>query len=383
MNLQTRSHISSLWDQFLVLPKPLRRLSLLLLDYQRQRKLRNLRTPAQLTLFVTNRCNARCEHCFYAGELFKGHELTISQYERFFSSLMTPLDSILLTGGEPFMRQDLPEICRLFALQARRKKIVIPTNGSRTDRILSQLSQILAIPGLELEMQISLDGFKETHDAIRKVPGLFEEAITTVRKISEMHPQIRLAFMTTLWEKNVREAVDLAKWVKDQVGIGHKFQLVRLAGKGVYGVPSSWMETISSKEEALGSPSLPELGHLMTKLQEVLPPSGLFDHIQWLKNQYAMNMLTEGTRALHCCAGVLDAVIYPDGQVAICEMTRSFGLLEDYGFDFNRLWHSPEAREARQLPNKCFCIHSCNLLRSIPFDRKSLKILAGLESGKG
>lgn len=371
--------MTSAWALFLTLPRPLRLLALSILYRQRQKKLRRLDTPAQLTLFVTNRCNARCEHCFYAGELFKGDELSVSQYERIFSSLPTPLDSVLLTGGEPFLRQDLPEICMLIALQARRKKMVIPTNGSRTEKILLQLSKILSIPGIELEIQISLDGFKDTHDAVRKVPGLFEEAITTARNIVKEHPEVRLAFMTTLWEKNYREAFDLANWVKDHVGIKHKFQLVRLSGKGVYGVPPSWMETLSSQEEALGMPPLQDLKTLQIKLRELLPPVDLFEQLQWLKNKYAFQLLAEGERQLHCQAGKLDAVIYPDGKVAICEMTRPFGSLLDYDFDFNKLWHSPKAREAMQLPNKCFCIHSCNLLRSIPFDWKSLKILAGLD----
>lgn len=346
---------------------------------QRQWKLRSLKTPAQLTLFVTNRCNARCEHCFYAGELFKGAELTLSELERLFSSLITPLESVLITGGEPFIRQDLFEICKLVSARARRRKIVIPTNGSLTERVLAQVSRIVTIAGIELEMQISLDGFEETHDAIRKVPGLFNEAIRTAKMIHQDYPQVRLNFMTTLWEKNYREALDLADWVKEHTGIGHKFQLVRVAGKGVYGVPLPWMEELSSKEEALGLPPLAELRELLARIKNLFSPGDLFDQMQELKNEYALNILAEGRPQIRCQAGTLDAVIYPDGRVAICEMTRPIGSLSEYEFDFNRLWNSSKALEARRLPQRCFCLHSCNLLRSIPFDRQSLKILAGLE----
>ncbi|MBA4393223.1 MAG: hypothetical protein C0407_06695 [Desulfobacca sp.] len=381
--LRKRSAISSAWIRFLALPKPVRQAGLWLIQALRQRKLKSLKTPSQLTLFITNRCNARCEHCFYAGELFKGHELTLPQYEQFFSSLITPLESVLITGGEPFIRQDLYEICVLATARAKRRKIVIPTNGSQTERILAQIDRVLTIQEIELEMQISLDGFEQTHDAIRKVPGLFNEVIRTAKMIHQDYPQIRLNFMTTLWEKNYREAFELARWVKGQVGIGHKFQLIRVSGQGVYGVPSDWMEELSSKEENLGMPPLSELLEFFERIKNVFPPTDLFDQMQWLKNEYALHILAARKPQLRCQAGTLDAVIYPDGQAAICEMTRPFGALSEYGFDFDRLWNSSKALEARQLPKKCFCIHSCNLLRSIPFDRKSLKILAGLESGKG
>jgi MoaA/NifB/PqqE/SkfB family radical SAM enzyme len=335
-------------------------------------------TPVQFTLFITNRCNARCEHCFYAGELFKGHELTLSQYEQFFTSLITPLESLLITGGEPFIREDLFDICCLATHKAKRRKIVIPTNGSRTERILSQISRLMTIPGIELEMQISLDGFEQTHDSIRKIPGLFNEAVKTAGTIQAAYPQIRLNFMTSLWEKNFKEALELAGWVKEHMGIGHKFQLVRVSGKGVYGVPRKWMEELSSKEENLGMPPLLELREFFERIKHILPPNDLFERMQVLKNEFALNILADKQPQLRCRAGTLDAVIYPDGQVAICEMTRSFASLLDYGLDFKALWQSPQAKEARLFPDRCFCIHSCNLLRSIPFDWKSLQILAEL-----
>jgi len=381
LNLRKRSTLALFWSLFSALPVPLRRGGISLLYDRRQKKLGALKTPSQLTLFITNRCNARCEHCFYAGELFKGHELTLIEYERLFSTLISPLESVLITGGEPFIRRDLLEIVKLAMTRAGRKKIVIPTNGSQTERILDSVSRLLALPDIELEMQVSLDGFEATHDRIRKVPGLFKEAVRTAQRIHQEFSRVRLNFMTTLWEKNYQEAFDLAQWVKTHTAIGHKFQLVRVSGKGVYGVPPDWLEELSSKEEALGLPPLSELRQLFERIKSLSPESDLFDLLQGLKNEYALNILTDQRPQIRCQAGTLDAVIYPDGRTAICEMTKPFGSLAETDFNFEKLWNSQQARTARQLPNKCFCIHSCNLLRSIPFDRKSLQDLAGLKPG--
>jgi MoaA/NifB/PqqE/SkfB family radical SAM enzyme len=304
--------------------------------------------------------------------------LSLEHYERISSSLINPLETVLITGGEPFLRSDLPGICKIFMARAKRKKIVIPTNGLFTERILSHIADLVSNDRIELEIQVSLDGFKETHDAIRQVPGIFDQAITTAREIAKAYPGIGLYFMTTLWERNFKEALPLKRWVEEETGVAHKFQLVRVSGKGVYGVPEPWMAELSSKEEALGMPPLEEIKKFLDHLKTPGQYQDLYDHLQQLKNEYALNILTEAKPQLKCHAGLLDAVIYPEGRVAICEMTRTFAHLSDFDYNFNKLWNAPAAMEARRLPDRCFCIHSCNLLRSIPFDLHSLKVLAGV-----
>ena len=82
----------------------------------RQNALQKLKTPKVLTFFITKRCNARCKHCFYWKELnnLKKEEMTLSQIKTFVKSLKHPLASVLLTGGEPFLREDLLQICQIF-----------------------------------------------------------------------------------------------------------------------------------------------------------------------------------------------------------------------------------------------------------------------------
>jgi molybdenum cofactor biosynthesis enzyme MoaA len=73
------------------------------------------RMPIYLLMFVTNRCAARCEHCFYWSELNTKikEELTVAEFDKLAQSI-GPMLQITFTGGSPELRKDLPEIVESF-----------------------------------------------------------------------------------------------------------------------------------------------------------------------------------------------------------------------------------------------------------------------------
>jgi len=81
--------------------------------------LRSFLDPRQvgyLIFYVTNRCNFRCEFCFYYAEIEKGrkpNELSLDEIDQLTRKL-GPLLQLSLTGGEPFLRKDLDEITHMF-----------------------------------------------------------------------------------------------------------------------------------------------------------------------------------------------------------------------------------------------------------------------------
>jgi molybdenum cofactor biosynthesis enzyme MoaA len=92
--------------------------------YQRATSLKRLMTPGvqmpvYLLMFVTNRCNARCEHCFYWSELNTKvkEEMSVSEFEQLAKSL-GPMLQVTFTGGSPELRKDLPDIVEQFYRRA-------------------------------------------------------------------------------------------------------------------------------------------------------------------------------------------------------------------------------------------------------------------------
>ena len=90
--------------------------------------------PVSLIQFVTEKCNAKCPHCFVDFSKMK-HELTLEAIEKIALTSGNCLRNIALTGGEPFIREDLFEIADIWYKNSKTRTISITTNGSMPDRI--------------------------------------------------------------------------------------------------------------------------------------------------------------------------------------------------------------------------------------------------------
>jgi glycosyltransferase involved in cell wall biosynthesis/MoaA/NifB/PqqE/SkfB family radical SAM enzyme len=143
--------------------------------------------PRQLILFVTNRCQADCDHCFYYEKLnTPGRELDQTDYENL-SRDLGEVDKIYLSGGEPFLHRGLHRIASVFYRRNRLHALSIPTNGYATDLIVRETRAILRhCPTLKLNLNVSLDGRPEDHDRLRKLPGSYQRAAATIRRLGEL-----------------------------------------------------------------------------------------------------------------------------------------------------------------------------------------------------
>ena len=75
-------------------------------------------SPVLLNILVTSVCDMRCTHCFFTDELDdrprKKLQMKTHEIERISETLGGNLGVLILAGGEPFTRKDLPEIARAF-----------------------------------------------------------------------------------------------------------------------------------------------------------------------------------------------------------------------------------------------------------------------------
>src|SRR6202046_221682 len=75
-------------------------------------------SPALLNILVTSVCDMRCTHCFFTEELDdvprKKLQMSTREIERISETICDNLGSLILAGGEPFTRKDLPEIVHAF-----------------------------------------------------------------------------------------------------------------------------------------------------------------------------------------------------------------------------------------------------------------------------
>ena len=321
-----------------------------------------------LIFFVTGQCNARCHHCFYWDHLGPTHAgLPLDKIEAIAAN-MPEFRTLLLSGGEPTLRKDLPELVHIFLRHNRIRTVSIPTNGLQSDRIASLAERVAAIDaGLRVNFNLSIDGFAETHDRIRGVPGNFANSLATIqqlRQIAAHHPNLHVLVNTVICADNHEEVVAFARYVQDEgLADEHYFEIVR-------GDPPD----VRIKE--VPPPALYRIYDEVLAIQERY----LLRSVQHLRGLYRMWRQVEGLGgllyryrtqwAVHsraacwptpCMAGEVIATIDYDGLLRVCELREAGVNLAEYGFDFELARNSPLMRAERAVAKThvCDCTHVC------------------------
>jgi Fe-coproporphyrin III synthase len=128
---------------------------------------------------MTRQCNLHCLHC-YASASAKPSlgELSTEEGFRLIDQLADfDVPSLLFSGGEPLMRQDLFELASYAGQLGLRT--VLSTNGTLIDR---EKAERIREAGFSY-VGISLDGLEGTHDRIRGKSGAFRESIEAIRHL--------------------------------------------------------------------------------------------------------------------------------------------------------------------------------------------------------
>jgi 12,18-didecarboxysiroheme deacetylase len=149
---------------------------------------------------MTKRCNLKCIHCYARaeGEDYKGKELTTEEGKLLIDDLASfGVPVILFSGGEPLLRQDLPELIRYAVIKGLRA--VISTNGTLiTEEKAKEFAQY------ELSyIGISLDGTGFVNDSFRGIKGAYDRAITGLRNAKKAGIKVGLRF--TIHKGNFKE----------------------------------------------------------------------------------------------------------------------------------------------------------------------------------
>jgi MoaA/NifB/PqqE/SkfB family radical SAM enzyme len=159
--------------------------------------------PFDAVIAVTYRCNARCNMC-NIWQVKEHDDCKPDDYR----IIPTTLKHINISGGEPFLRQDLPDIVRVVAERNPKAHILVSSNGFQPSRNVESVRQMLKYHQ-HLGVGISIDGIGPMHDKVRGIPGGFNKSIETVKRLRDEVglKDIRIAF--TLQDENVGHLLDV------------------------------------------------------------------------------------------------------------------------------------------------------------------------------
>ncbi len=153
--------------------------------------------PIDCVLAVTYRCNSRCTMCDI-WKLKEIRELGLEYYKKIPASLR----DINVSGGEPFLRQDIVELVKILHETCPKARIVISSNGYLTDLIEDKMREILKFAP-NTGVGISIDGIGEMHDKIRGIPGGFNLSVKTVKTLREKLGMSNLRLAFTISKQNI------------------------------------------------------------------------------------------------------------------------------------------------------------------------------------
>ncbi len=149
------------------------------------------------TVIVTYRCNARCNMCNrYKAPSRPDEEISLETIKK-----LPPMYFTNITGGEPFIREDLRDV--VAELRKKSDRIVISTNGFFTDRIIALCKEFP-----DIGIRISIEGLEQTNNEIRGLPDGFNRGYTTLKKLREMGLK-DVGFGMTVQDRNAADLVPL------------------------------------------------------------------------------------------------------------------------------------------------------------------------------
>lgn len=316
----------------------------------------------KLSISVTGRCNCRCLTCdIWQNNLEESQELTIDQFEVLAKSKMVQkAKSILLTGGEPFLRSDIEQVIENFVNNTR-ARISIITNGLLTNRIVSVAEKVKEKSWAIDKFTLSLNGDSTAHDITRGISGSYEKTVDTIKCLKNLGFYISLIF--TITKENfdqITKAYEIAK----QLGVDINFY-PEINSYRFDKIDDSRCLSDEQKKTALE-----QIENVVRKRRYYyFDDSTLYYICKTFKNK----------KVCDCYSGLQSAYINWDGTVYPCEGFSdeefSFGNIKHKPFE--DIWSSPDAKRVREYikNDKCQpCFLACDIILSL---RKNIFAMLG------
>ena len=305
----------------------------------------NLRSPSlpyKVTFVATYHCNFRCEMC-NIWQKKSVNEMTPAEVELFFER-WSQFRWVHLTGGELFMRRDLDDLVAAIQRSCRSLFLLnFPTTGWFGDKTVSLVERTLARGVGRLMVTISLDGPKALHEEMRGLPGSWDRAIETFRRLRGIR---RSNFQTvigmTLLSKNADQVDATLESIRTKIPDFRRTELHLNIGheSGHY-------------FDNVGRSLSPDHARVVRAIEDHRKKNGTGLHpVHFLENRYQALVpayYETGRSPLPCSALSTSCFIDAYWNLFPCSIwDEKIGNLRDATFDLAELWNSPLRQSLRR-----------------------------------
>lgn len=353
------------------------RLLLRILELKAFRSLGFPAYPINFTISVTNKCNSRCKTCNIWKFRDYHDELDLEEYDHIFEKIGKNMYWVTLSGGEPFLRDDISHIYSALIEHCEPNIVNVPTNATMPRLIERRVREMLEFRRTHdrksfIEMKcsrggsrgggarsaliinLSLDGVGDMHDWIRGFKNNFSRFIDTYKRLRALKNEydLKIGVHTVISIYNLNSIHEITEFVR---GLGADTHIFEVA---------------EEREELMtvGCKITPRADSLSNALAEIMRSVRVHgDFITRMTQSFRMEyykmmkrVFEERRQVVPCYAGFASCQISPQGDVWACCVlgnTYSFGNLRACDYDFNRIWRSARASEIRRAikTGACYC----------------------------
>jgi len=318
--------------------------------------------PEELHIELTNNCQSRCIMCdvwdYNKRANFKNKELDIEEIKEFIneSSYLKRVKSIVLSGGEPFLRDDFVEICGFLVSSFPNACINILTNALDTDRIINKTKLVLdRYNPHKLWLSSSMDGLGNVHDQIRGYNGAFSKLTETLHRCKNELPEIKLSSTFTVTPYNTSQLLSVRNFCQEKdIDFFAQFTVQKDAREKFIWKEEHFKEVQKAVDqiikELIVGRSYDEIKHKL----DIMSHLYYWSHfVEYKKNPERFFK--------KCITGSRFAMFSPYGSLFFCPILRDKipGNIREEKFD--NIWMSEKAWQIRKYINegKCHCCLVC------------------------
>jgi len=282
----------------------------------------------EASIITTYRCTNRCQMC----NIWKYPSKEKEEFRPALLEKLPDLSFCNITGGEPFLREDIEEIIGIIMKKARR--LVISTNGYFTERILE-----VARRWKNIGFRVSIEGLPAVNDELRGMKDSFDHGLRTLLELKRIGAK-DIGFGITVSDRNAKDMLDLyllsnVMRVEFATAVVHNSYYFHKHDNRVENA-----EMIAREFEKLS----------LYLLKTNRPKN-------WFRAYFNMglaNRVRGGKRPVTCGAGTDIFFLDPFGNILPCNGTDQPAIMGNLKENtFGEIWRSPQANETRRQVKEC------------------------------
>jgi MoaA/NifB/PqqE/SkfB family radical SAM enzyme len=249
-----------------------------------------------------------------------------------FLEKLPPLDFCNITGGEPFLRNDIEDIVKI--LNTKAKRVVISTNGYFTERILEVVKEYK-----DIGIRISIEGLPNANDELRGIKNGFDRGLRTLLELHRMGLK-DIGFGITVSDRNARDMIELYQLAK---AMGVEFATAIIHNSYYF---HKYDNVIKKREEVI------ECFKILIK--ELLKTKRIKNWFRAYFNYGIINYINGKSRLLPCEAGTENFFVTPSGNIVPCNGSDEPWVMGNIkAKSWEEIWYGERAEEIRKRVKNC------------------------------